>query len=78
LDLDLKKLRVLTENQLERIFSIVAAEEPQVMMIDSIQTVFSDTLQPAPRAVAQVRECAAQLVRFGHYQIKAHSATTPG
>jgi DNA repair protein RadA/Sms len=64
LDLNLKVLRVLTENQMERIFAILASEQPRVMVIDSIQTVYSDTLQSAPGAVAQVRECAAQLVRF--------------
>jgi len=64
LDLNLKVIRVLTENQMERIFAILASEQPRVLVMDSIQTVYSDTLQSAPGAVAQVRECAAQLVRF--------------
>ena len=64
LDLSAEKLRVLTENQLERIFSVTTKERPQVMVIDSIQTMYTDLLQSAPGAVAQVRECAAQLVRF--------------
>jgi DNA repair protein RadA/Sms len=40
------------------------ARKPQVMVIDSIQTVFTELLQSAPGTVAQVRESAAQLVRF--------------
>ena len=64
LGLSLDKLRVLTENQLERIFSVLAKEQPQVIVIDSIQTSYSDSLQSAPGSVGQVRECAAQWVRF--------------
>jgi DNA repair protein RadA/Sms len=64
LGLDRKKLRVLTENGLERILALASAEQPQVLVVDSIQTVFTDLLQSAPGAVGQVRECAAQLVRF--------------
>jgi DNA repair protein RadA/Sms len=64
LGLDRKKLRVLTENSLERILALASAEQPQVLVVDSIQTVFTELLQSAPGAVGQVRECAAQLVRF--------------
>jgi len=64
LDLNLKDLYVLAENQLERILVSLAAQQPQVVVIDSIQTMFTDTLQSAPGAVGQVRECAAQLVRY--------------
>ncbi len=64
LELATDKLRVLTENQLERIFSVCTVERPQVLVIDSIQTMYSELLQSAPGAVAQVRECAAQLVRY--------------
>jgi len=64
LGLDLEKLRTLTENHLEHIFAIAAIENPQVMVIDSIQTVYTEMLQSAPGSVAQVRECAAQLVRY--------------
>jgi DNA repair protein RadA/Sms len=38
--------------------------KPDVVVIDSIQTVYSDALQSAPGSVAQVRECAAQLTRL--------------
>ena len=64
LNLALQQLRLLTENNLERILSKTASEQSNVIVIDSIQTVYTDLLQSAPGAVAQVRECAAQLVRF--------------
>ena len=57
-------LYVLAENQLEHIFAAAGRHKPSVLVVDSIQTVFSETLQSAPGAVAQVRECAARLVRY--------------
>jgi len=64
LELNLGRIRILTENQLERILKVVAADRPGLVVIDSIQTVYTELLQSAPGAVAQVRECTAQLVRF--------------
>ncbi len=64
LDLALDQIRLLTENNLERILSIISAERPEVVVIDSIQTVYTEILQSAPGSVAQVRESAAQLVRY--------------
>ena len=57
-------LFVLAENQLENIFAAASSHKPKVLVVDSIQTVFSEALQSAPGSVAQVRECAARLVRF--------------
>jgi len=57
-------LDMLAEIQLERILSTLEARKLDVAVIDSIQTVYSETLQSAPGSVAQVRECAAQLTRF--------------
>jgi DNA repair protein RadA/Sms len=61
-------VRLLTENQVENILGCARAEQPQVMVVDSIQTMFTEALESAPGSVAQVRESAAQLVRFakGH------------
>jgi DNA repair protein RadA/Sms len=64
LELQTEKIRILTEINLERIFTAVSKERPQVVVIDSIQTVYTELLQSAPGSVGQVRECAAQLVRF--------------
>ena len=57
-------VRVLAEIQLEKIMATLAAEQPAVAVIDSIQTVYSEALTSAPGSVAQVRECAAQLTRM--------------
>lgn len=56
--------RLLTETGVEKILQMAKTEKPQIMVIDSIQTVYTELLQSAPGAVAQVRESAAQLVRF--------------
>jgi len=57
-------LPVLPEIRLEAILSHLAAIKPAIAVIDSIQTVYSETLTSAPGSVAQVRECAAQLTRY--------------
>jgi DNA repair protein RadA/Sms len=57
-------LYVLAENKLERILSAMQGYKPRVAVVDSIQTVYTDVLQSAPGAVGQVRECAAQMVRY--------------
>jgi DNA repair protein RadA/Sms len=54
----------MTETCVERIAEIAGKENPQVMVIDSIQTMFTETLGSAPGSVAQVREAAAYLVRY--------------
>ena len=57
-------IRLLAEIRVEQIVNCAAAERPRVMVVDSIQTVYTDVLQSAPGSVAQVRESAAQLTRF--------------
>ena len=58
------QVAVLAEIQLEKILATLAAQQPAVAVIDSIQTVYSDQLTSAPGSVAQVRECAAHLTRW--------------
>ena len=64
LQLEQTPLDLLAETHTEQIIAIAHARKPQVMVIDSIQTVFTELLQSAPGTVAQVRESAAQFVRF--------------
>ena len=64
LQLEARSLQLLPEINLERILGTLRAERPDVAVIDSIQTVYSESLGSAPGSVAQVRECAAQLTRF--------------
>ncbi len=61
--IDAKELKLQAEIQLEKILSTLNDLKPEVVVIDSIQTVYSDALSSAPGSVAQVRECAAQLTR---------------
>lgn len=57
-------IRILAETSLERILEVACAQKPAMLVVDSIQTVYTALLQSAPGSVAQVRECAAQLVRY--------------
>lgn len=57
-------LRLVAETHVERIIDIVSEQQPKVLVVDSIQTMFTDSLSAAPGAVSQVRESAARLVRF--------------
>jgi DNA repair protein RadA/Sms len=63
LALEATSLKLQAEIQLEKILGTLADLKPEVAVIDSIQTVYSDALSSAPGSVAQVRECAAQLTR---------------
>jgi DNA repair protein RadA/Sms len=63
LALEAGAVRLLAETQLERVLGALESARPRVAVIDSIQTLWSETLQSAPGSVAQVRECAAQLTR---------------
>ncbi len=64
LGLSRDRLRLLPEINAERVLATAEVEQPRVMVIDSIQTVYTERLQSAPGSVAQVRESAAQLVRY--------------
>jgi DNA repair protein RadA/Sms len=57
-------VELLTETLLETVLATAAGMEPAVMIIDSIQTIFTADLEGAPGNVGQVRECAARLMRF--------------
>jgi DNA repair protein RadA/Sms len=63
LGLDGSQVQVLAEIGLEKILATLDAVQPEIAVIDSIQTVYSDQLTSAPGSVAQVRECAAHLTR---------------
>ncbi|WP_288392650.1 DNA repair protein RadA [uncultured Herbaspirillum sp.] len=63
LAVDARELQLQAEIQLEKILATLAEHKPEVAVIDSIQTLYSDALSSAPGSVAQVRECAAQLTR---------------
>ncbi|WP_239253379.1 DNA repair protein RadA [Candidatus Nitrotoga sp. M5] len=64
LSLDARGMYLLAEIQLEKIQAAIKQEQPDVVVIDSIQTMYSEHLTSAPGSVAQVRESAAQLTRI--------------
>ncbi|WP_298290382.1 DNA repair protein RadA [Thiomonas sp.] len=56
-------VRLMAETQLEVMLDTLASQRPEIAIIDSIQTVYTEALSAAPGSVSQVRECAAQLTR---------------
>ncbi len=64
LDEDTGAVHVLGETHLEAILAAAGAVHADVLVLDSIQTVYTDTLESAPGNVGQVRESAARLMRF--------------
>ncbi len=64
LALDPDKLELLAEIQLERILATLEKAKPEIAVVDSIQTLYSEQLTSAPGSVAQVRECVAHLTRY--------------
>jgi DNA repair protein RadA/Sms len=66
------EINFLAETELETILSCAADLKPDLMVIDSIQTIYKAQLSSAPGSVAQVRECGSDLMKFA----KAHGITT--
>lgn len=64
LDLPHDQTLILAETEVERILAIAEEEKPQLMVIDSIQTMHMSEIESAPGSVSQVRESAAVLTRF--------------
>ena len=55
---------VLSENTLEKILVQVDEVKPDLLIVDSIQTIESDAIDSSPGSIVQVRECASALLRF--------------
>jgi len=64
LNANAEHVHVLPETSLGKIQSVIQNEKPEIAVIDSIQTLYSDALTSAPGSVAQVRECAARLTQY--------------
>ena len=56
--------QVLTETMLENILDHVQRERPDVLIVDSIQTLYSDTIESTPGSISQIRECTGKLLQF--------------
>ena len=55
---------ILTETNVQNIFSQAESVQPQLLVIDSIQTLYSPQIESSPGSISQVRECTAQLLRY--------------
>lgn len=64
LECDGDNIFLLAETDLESIENVIRKEKPDVVMIDSIQTIFSNALSSAPGTVSQVREVTGELMRL--------------
>jgi len=57
-------VKVFIESQLERVFAAIDNTNPEIVMIDSIQTLFCSELDSAPGSVSQIRHCAASFLKI--------------
>ena len=55
---------ILSENSLEKIFTHIKNTAPELVIVDSIQTIATETVDSSPGSVTQVRECASALLKF--------------
>ena len=55
---------MLKKDLLENIKDVIAKDQPELLIIDSIQTLYSDQLDATPGSISQIRECAGQLLQF--------------
>jgi DNA repair protein RadA/Sms len=55
---------ILTETNTKNIFAVIENVNPTVLIIDSIQTLFSNQMESAAGSIGQVRQCAGELMRF--------------
>ena len=64
LNISADNLDILSTTSLENIFDVMAEAKPTAVVIDSIQTIFSEKIPAAPGSLAQIRECAFTLTQF--------------
>lgn len=55
---------ILTETALENVFHQISEINPAVLIVDSIQTIFSNKIESSPGSVSQIRECTSELLRY--------------
>ncbi|MCX7986026.1 MAG: DNA repair protein RadA [Bacteroidales bacterium] len=57
-------LYILCETNIDSIHAVVENEQPNLVIIDSIQTLFAEYIESSPGSVSQIRECASRLIRL--------------
>lgn len=55
---------VLTETSMQNVFIQIEAVQPDILIIDSVQTMHSQVIDSAPGSISQIRECTAELLKF--------------
>ena len=55
---------ILTETKTQNIFRQIETLQPEVVIIDSIQTLHSDYIESSPGSISQIRECTAELIKY--------------
>lgn len=71
-------LLVLCETSLEAIYEHIEAEQPDIVVIDSIQTISTEAVESSPGSLSQIRECAASLLKFAKSSGNAPSHSGEG
>lgn len=61
---DIADVQVVCEAMMETVFEHVKAVQPDLLVIDSIQTMATETVESSPGSVTQIRECSAMLLKF--------------
>ncbi|HEX6591259.1 MAG TPA: DNA repair protein RadA [Moraxellaceae bacterium] len=64
LELPMDRLQLMAETSVETIIATAREQKPRVLVVDSIQTIYTEALQSAPGGVSQIRESAALLTRY--------------
>lgn len=65
---DSQECLIVCETSLEQIFNHIKNTQPQLVIIDSIQTISTEAVESSPGSLSQVRECAAMLLKFAKTQ----------
>jgi DNA repair protein RadA/Sms len=64
LDITPDRIEILTETNLDLILEVLRRDSPFIVVIDSIQTTYTQNLESTPGSVSQIRECAHSLINF--------------
>lgn len=57
-------LMIVCETSLEQIYTHIKNTQPDIVIIDSIQTIFTESVESTPGSITQIRECAASILKF--------------
>ena len=61
---DIDHLQILCETSLENIYAQIKESDPEIVVVDSIQTISTESAESSPGSITQVRECAASLLKY--------------